>query len=231
MAFDRSFRIKASFQRLDLELQCCEVSLRIKEGPLYRVDERSLLLHLVPLGLDSTQKTFGGSQASCKTGKKGVVAVALGEGLLRHTSGSLEPVIHKVHSLFQDGNAIRLEPLCFRDNWIQRSRCGYAGALFRLHHGGRCRDGWRFHGTSLLLAVVKIQGRIADGETGLHLQIGGRLKAIFGWERLHTLRKPLGVDKKPLSKRHSEGTIRVEETQGGRIRDRTAISEKGKPDL
>jgi hypothetical protein len=159
------------------------------------------------------------------------MAVALGDGLLRHTSGSLEPVVHKVHSLFQDGDAICLEPLCFRDNWIQRSRCGYAGALFRSHRGGGCRDGWQFHGTSLLPAVVKIQGRIADGKTGLHLQIGGRLKAIFGWERLHTLRKPLGVDKKPLSKRHSEWSIRVEETQGGRIRDWTAISEKGKPDL
>jgi hypothetical protein len=64
-------------------------------------------------------------------------------------------------------------------------------------------------------SFLEIQGRIAGGKTGLNLQIGGGLKAIFGWEGLHTLRRPLGVDKKPLSKRHSKGTIRVEETQGG----------------
>jgi hypothetical protein len=45
------------------------------------------------------------------------------------------------------------------------------------------------------------------------------------------MRNPLGVDKKPLFKRHSKGTIRVEKTQGGWIQNRAAISKQGKPDL
>jgi hypothetical protein len=113
MAFNGSFRVAASLQSLDLELQCREVPLRIKEGPLYQSNERSMLLYLVPLGLDSSQETLvGGSQASCKAGKEGVLTIALGEGLLGHASGRLKVIIHEVHSLLQSSNATRLESLC-----------------------------------------------------------------------------------------------------------------------
>jgi hypothetical protein len=99
--------------------------------------------------------------------------------------------------------------------------------------GGRwCRDGWRLDRKRFLLTtVLEIQGRAADRKTSLRLQRDGRWRAVFGCERLHALRGPLGVDKEPLSKRHSKGAIRVEKTQGGWIRDRAAVGKKGEPDF
>jgi hypothetical protein len=100
-----------------------------------------------------------------------------------------------------------------------------------LRHSGRCRDRGRLNQKRFLLAVIKIQGRATERKNGLHLQREGRPGAVLGWEQLHLLRNSLSVDKKPLSKGHSKGTIQVEKMQGGWIRDQAAISKKGKPDL
>jgi hypothetical protein len=47
-----------------------------------------MLLHLIQLGFNSSQKALGGSQASCKAGtKEGLLLVTHAKGLLGHELG------------------------------------------------------------------------------------------------------------------------------------------------